>query len=303
MVTESKGSLLLELQQRSIEFDSIIAKHQNIRSTLVERMPVLDEATFNGRRGGIGIGTIPSTSQGSVVNGVVKMAAAPLVDLLDLGDDPVANSSSTAGNFLHDLLDVGTNTIQPQKNGTDVLLDLLSIESPHQNGSSTHDNNILSINQDNNNNNNNKSSSTPIMDLLDGFGPTPTPPPPKDDTPTYPPLIAFESKSLRLMFNFNKQPGNPQTTEIEANFTNKSSDVYSDFVFQAAVPKFLQLHLEPASSNTLPGNGNGSITQKLRVTNSQHGKKSMIMRIRISYKLNNKEVLEEGQISNIPREI
>ncbi|KAI3502413.1 hypothetical protein L1887_30467 [Cichorium endivia] len=301
MVTESKGSLLLELQQRSIEFDSIIAKHQNIRSTLVERMPVLDEATFNGRRGGIGIGTIPSTSQGSAVNGVVKMAAAPLVDLLDLGDDPVANSSAPAGNFLQDLLDVGTNTIQPQKNGTDVLLDLLSIESPHQNGSSTHDNNILSINQDNNNNN--KSSSTPIMDLLDGFGPTPTPPPPKDDTPTYPPLIAFESKSLRLMFNFNKQPGNPQTTEIEANFTNKSSDVYSDFVFQAAVPKFLQLHLEPASSNTLPGNGNGSITQKLRVTNSQHGKKSMIMRIRISYKLNNKEVLEEGQISNIPREI
>nr|GFB63194.1 AP-1 complex subunit gamma-2-like isoform X1 [Tanacetum cinerariifolium] len=30
IVTQSKGSLLLELQQRSIEFDSIIEKHQNI---------------------------------------------------------------------------------------------------------------------------------------------------------------------------------------------------------------------------------------------------------------------------------
>ncbi|GJR22807.1 UvrD-like helicase, ATP-binding domain, P-loop containing nucleoside triphosphate hydrolase [Tanacetum coccineum] len=50
IVTQSKGSLLLELQQRSIEFDSILEKHQNIRSTLVERMPALDEATY--RRAG-----------------------------------------------------------------------------------------------------------------------------------------------------------------------------------------------------------------------------------------------------------
>jgi hypothetical protein len=35
---------------------------------------------------------------------------------------------------------------------------------------------------------------------------------------------------------------------------------------------FLQLHLDPASSNTLPASGNGSITHNLRVTNSQHGK-------------------------------
>ncbi|CAI9286488.1 unnamed protein product [Lactuca saligna] len=36
--------------------------------------------------------------------------------------------------------------------------------------------------------------------------------------------------------------------------------------------QFLQLHLEPASSNTLPGKASGSITQKLRVTKNQHGK-------------------------------
>ncbi|XP_042756428.1 AP-1 complex subunit gamma-2-like [Lactuca sativa] len=321
MVVQSKGSLLLELQQRSIEFDSIIEKHQNIWSALVERMPVLDEASFSGRRNGST--SIPSTSMGSssLPNGVVKTNAAPLVDLLDLGGGeepppPNTNSMMTGGNFLQDLLDVGMspsssqpNANQAQKSGTDVLLDLLSIGSPpHQNGSSTpHHDDILSINQDNNKNKTSVtplgslSSPSPMVDLLDGFGPTP--PPPKNDAPAYPPLVAFESSSLRLMFNFTKQPGNPQTTEIEANFTNKSSNVYSDFVFQAAVPKFLQMHLEPASSNSLPGSGNDSITQKLRVTNTQHGKKAIIMRIRISYKLNNKDMLEEGQISNIPREI
>ncbi|KAL8269075.1 hypothetical protein R6Q59_002873 [Mikania micrantha] len=324
IVNQSKGSLLLELQQRSIEFDSIIEKHQNLRSALVERMPVLDEATYSGRRTG-SLPAVVSTSHGNslqIPNGVPKTADAPLLDLLDLSADEPALQNSSGPNFLQDLLggDIlssasQSGSTQPQKNGTDVLLDLLSTGSPPaQNGSSTAD--ILSISQDNNIKSsvialNSLSSpmvtsaqSTPassIMDLLDGFGPTSTIP--KDNGPAYPPLVAFDSSSLSLIFNFSKQAGSPQLTQIEATFTNKSSDIYTDFIFQAAVPKFLQLHLEPASSNTLPGGGNGSITQKLQVTNNQHGKKSLIMRIRISYKLNNKDMLEEGQISNFPRDL
>ncbi|CAH1417202.1 unnamed protein product [Lactuca virosa] len=344
IVNQSKGSLLLELQQRSIEFDSIIGKHQNLRSALVERMPVLDEASYSGRRGGSGVST---SGINNIPNGVVKIVDAPLVDLLDLGvDEPAPPPNSSSGpNFLHDLLGVGAdisssspqsggrNTMHGHKSGTDVLLDLLSSGSPPapapapatQKSSSTSD--LLSLTQLNNNNNNNKPSpspspfsgldtlssplptpgASPMMDLLDGFGPNPTtpPPPPKeeDNGRTYPPIVAFESGALSVMFNLSKQPGSPQITLIEAKFTNKSSQVYTDFVFQAAVPKFLQLHLEPASSNTLPGNASGSITQKLRVTNNQHGKKSVVMRIRISYKLNNKDMLEEGQISNFPRDL
>lgn len=50
IIVQYKGSLLLELQQRALEFNSIIEKHQNIRSALVERMPVLDEATYRDRK-------------------------------------------------------------------------------------------------------------------------------------------------------------------------------------------------------------------------------------------------------------
>lgn len=49
--------------------------------------------------------------------------------------------------------------------------------------------------------------------------------------------MAFESSNLRIGFNFSKLPGNPQTTLIEATFTNLSPSVYADFIFQAAVPK------------------------------------------------------------------
>lgn len=59
---------------------------------------------------------------------------------------------------------------------------------------------------------------------------------------TYPSIVAFESSSLKVTFNFSKEPGNPQTTLIEAQFLNKSPNIYSSFVFQAAVPKVIQYH-------------------------------------------------------------
>ncbi|CAN1852783.1 AP-1 complex subunit gamma-2 [Linum perenne] len=310
-VLQHKGNLVLELQQRSLEFNSIIENHQNIRSALVERMPVLDEATFGGRRASSLPNTV-STSSGTAVklpNGVAKPSAAPLVDLLDLSDDVPAPSSS-GSDFLQDLLGVdiapatlsGTN--QVPKAGTDALLDLLSIGAiPAQDNSLSTPDVLLSAQENKPAVTSLAASSTAsnMMDLMDGFAPAP--PKPADNGPSYPPLVAFESSTLRLTFNFSKQPANPQTTTISAAFTNLSSNVLTDFVFQAAVPKFLQLNLDPASGNSLPANSNDTITQTLKVTNSQHGKKPLVMRIRIAYKNDNKDVLEEGQINNFPRDL
>ncbi|KAL0357951.1 UNVERIFIED_CONTAM: AP-1 complex subunit gamma-2 [Sesamum calycinum] len=323
IILQQKGSLVLELQQRAIEFNSIIERHEKIRSALVERMPVLDEATYSGRRAG-SVPAAVSTSQQAlpkIPNGVAKPASAALVDLLDLSSDADQTPSSSGGDYLQDLLGVdlppasqGTN--QTEKRGADVLLDLLSIGAPPaQSSSSMLD--MLSSGQDNKSAvgvlDNLASPSAPsaqasspgasssMMDLLDGFGPSPSVPVAETNGPTYPSIVAFESNSLKLTYKFSKEPGNPQTTIIEAQFVNKSTDTYSNFVFQAAVPKFLQLHMDPASGNTLPASGNGSITQKLRVSNSQLGKKSLVMRMRISYKANDKDVLEEGQVNNFPR--
>ena len=77
-------------------------------SALVERMPVLDEATYLGRRAGSILATV-STSSGASLNlpnGVAKPPAAPLVDLLDLSSDDTPVPSSSGGDFLHDLLGV-----------------------------------------------------------------------------------------------------------------------------------------------------------------------------------------------------
>ncbi|XP_073280007.1 AP-1 complex subunit gamma-2-like [Primulina huaijiensis] len=324
IISQYKGSLVLELQQRAMEFNSVIEKHAKIRSSLVERMPVLDEATYSERRSG-SVPTTVSTSQGAPLklpNGVSKPTSSPLIDLLDLSSDDIPAASPSDGKFLQDLLGVdlspassqqGTNQIQ--KSGTDVLLDLLSIGTPPaqssspaldmlssgQNGKSSVD--LLDKLVSPSTQTSSPLGSSSMMDLLDGFRPNPSVPVAKGNSPTYPSIVAFDSSSLKVTFSFSKESGNPQTTVIEAQFINKSPDVFSNFIFQAAVPKFLQLQLDPASSNTLPASGNGSITQKMRVSNSQHGKKSLIMRIRISYKVNDKDVLEEGQISNFPRNL
>ncbi|KAH9627183.1 hypothetical protein KSS87_020729, partial [Heliosperma pusillum] len=324
ILVQYKGSMLLELQQRAIEFNSIIERHQNIRSALVERMPVLDEATYSGRKGG----SLPAAVSGSngpsgnLANGVFKPATAvPLVDLLDLSSDDVPAPSPSGGDFLQDLL--GDLSLAPtqsgpgqnKKSGTDALMDLLSIGSSPTAVTSVNPD-ILSLSLESKNSGASleglssvpsmpkqvtSGGTTPIVDLLDGL--SFSQPTIESNGLQLPPIVAFESSSLKMTFDFSKNSANPQTTSIKATFINLSVNIYTDFIFQAAVPKFLQLNLDPASSTTLPASGNGSIIQSLRVTNSQHGKKPLVMRIRIGYKINGKDVLEEGQISNFPRDL
>ncbi|CAM0912965.1 unnamed protein product [Alopecurus aequalis] len=338
IVVQNKGNTVLELQQRSIEFNSIIQRHQSIKSSLLERMPVLDEASYLMKRAASSQATVsltksaPAATPGGSLklpNGVAKPPPAPLADLLDLSSDdtPATTSAPTAApnNFLHDLLGIdltGSSSAGGAPSAsTDILMDLLSIgSSPVQNGQPT-TSNVISPGQAVTKH----ASATPqVFDFLDGLAPsTPLPGPLlsldylvafpiirkltitllaclSDENTSYPPITAFQSATLKITFNFKKQSGKPQETTMHVSFTNLTSATLTDFMFQAAVPKFIQLRLDPASSSTLPASGNGSVTQSLSVTNNQHGQKPLAMRIRISYKVNGEDRLEQGQISNFP---
>lgn len=76
-------------------------------------MPVLDEATFSGRRAGSLPAAVSTSGKSplSIPNGVAKAAPAPLVDLLDLGSDDTPAPTSSSNNFLQDLL--GVDLTQP----------------------------------------------------------------------------------------------------------------------------------------------------------------------------------------------
>lgn len=86
------------------------------RSALVERMPVLDEATFIGKKAGAMPASVstPSAASINLPNGVAKPSAAPLLDLLDLSSDDAPAPSSSGGDFLQDLLGVDLLTSSNQ---------------------------------------------------------------------------------------------------------------------------------------------------------------------------------------------
>ncbi len=66
------------------------------------------------------------------------------------------------------------------------------------------------------------------------------------------------------------------------------------------MPKFMQLRLDPASGNTLDAHGSSSATQNLHVTNTMHGQKPLVMRLRIAYTHNGAAKLEQAEVKNFP---
>uniref|UniRef100_A0A0D9VMC3 AP-1 complex subunit gamma n=1 Tax=Leersia perrieri TaxID=77586 RepID=A0A0D9VMC3_9ORYZ len=314
IVSKNKENIVLELQQRSIEFSSIIQRHQSIRPSLLERMPALDEASYLVKRASTAQATLaadkpaPTVSPGGLKlpNGVAKPPTSPLADLLDLSSDaPVITPASTTAapnDFLQDLLGIGginsSTAGAPSSASTDILIDLLSIgSSPSQNGAPAADlsppaqlgavvpeaTDLLSSLSSSTSVSGTKSApAVQDMDLLDGLTSNTS----VSGHDNYLSITAFQSATLKINFGFKKQPGKPQETTILATFTNLTSSSYTDFVFQAAVPKFIQLRLDPASGNIVPASGDGSVTQGFNVTNNQHGQKPLAMRIRMSYKVN-----------------
>ncbi|PKA62478.1 AP-1 complex subunit gamma-2 [Apostasia shenzhenica] len=344
LIIQHKGCLELELQQRSIEFSHILQKHQTIKSSLVERMPVLDESVYNEKKGSPSTNSIPAAKASKPVatgaslnlpNGVMKPTTAPIGDLLDLSSDDVPAPKLATNDFLQDLLGIDLPAAQSSgaaaSGGSDILLDLLSIGTSFQSDSLPSNNvsnsqlnssvvspldNLSSITStsasldigvstigpvglmDQKSRSPPSTATAPAIDLLDDLSNNMSLP--GIESRDFPTITAFESSILRILFSFTKQPGRPQVTQIKATFSNKSFNTCTDFIFQAAVPKFIQLHLDPASSSTIPPSGNGTITQTLSVTNSLHGQKALAMRIRMAYKVNNQDMLDQGQVNNFP---
>lgn len=76
------------------------------------------------------------------------------------------------------------------------------------------------------------------------------------------------------------------------------------YAVQAAVPKFMQLRLDPASSTTLAPNNMASVQQKLYVNNTMHGTKPLAMRLRITYtSADGQQMVEQAEVSSFPADL
>ncbi|KAH7415274.1 hypothetical protein KP509_14G035400 [Ceratopteris richardii] len=282
MIENYKHSSTLEVQQRAVEFSAIILKYSSIRKVLADRIPALNETVYESKRADgavaalgptVRVASPPLFSENHITAPTIctKLSSTDSVNLLDLSIDKEASGQTLDGfSMLQDLLNMDTRSSSKSSPYTGIS----DIDKNFTEDSKEHPSTSFGNEQ--------------FLEMYSAQG------------PMFPSIVALQTNRLKVLFNFSKPTNNPEITMIHATYLNCSSDLCTDLMLQAAVPKFLLLKLDPASGNILLPNANGTITQCLTVTNTLHGQKPLMMRIRVTCKVNGQEIVEQAQVENFP---
>jgi len=277
MIHNYTADLNLELQSRTCEFEKMF-QWDNIRAQLLDRMPAPDPK--------------PVAPAGPAVTGKPPRPSKPLpakatgqTDKDQVTDNGVPSETpNSARNESLINFDVMDNNTTPEattlsENPMDVLKKIFD-SAPVA-----------------------PSVLTPLPNLIPSNPSTqngiPTIPPNPTQI-TFPPFIAHQSGGLTIQFNCVKQPTAPHLTLINALFTNSLPQPMENFVFQSAVPKYMKLQLLPPSSSTIPPLQTGNVTQVIKVANSLHGQRPIVLKLRVEWTQSGQKQLQEATVSNFP---
>jgi len=120
--------------------------------------------------------------------------------------------------------------------------------------------------------------------------------PNKVDINNIPSLTVYNEKGVKIVFSFAK-PGGVGNIDINSTATCDPSMAITEFGIQAAVPKSMQLQLEPPSGTNLPP----AITL-LKIKNPNNV--TLKMKLKLSFLSGNDEKIEEQiQLQNFPSEL
>ncbi|KAL7068455.1 putative AP-1 complex subunit gamma protein [Cryptosporidium serpentis] len=110
----------------------------------------------------------------------------------------------------------------------------------------------------------------------------------------------FENSNIRIFIDFSKQK-DLNTTDILAKYFNIGSSEVSEFKLEIAVPKYLNIHLSPASNDIIPTcNSMNPVTQEIKIKRIDETiNKPILMKLRISYNIDGQSVLEYSNVANI----
>lgn len=136
---------------------------------------------------------------------------------------------------------------------------------------------------------------------IDLFGSTTAPAAsPSTGMQTFPPEIVYDSNGLQVQFSYSRSASTPDTLHVTAAFSNSNNSDLTNFDFQVAVLKHVQLQMQPASSTTIPAHSHNSVTQSLTLHNTLHGKKKIVIRVKIDYRKDGVACSETAQIAKFP---
>ncbi|GKY94931.1 hypothetical protein MPSEU_000458000 [Mayamaea pseudoterrestris] len=142
-------------------------------------------------------------------------------------------------------------------------------------------------------------TSAPV-DLFGSISVASTPAP---ATPTKPRVMGFSHNGLSAEFEYSKpDPTNNQRSELAACFKNTTGSPVRGLNLQVAVPKYVQMQMDPPSSTTVPVSGGNAkeVTQKIVVTNSMLGTKNLMLKIKVSFTVNGQKMEHMATVSGFP---
>ena len=310
----------IDLQQRGVEYSQLFRRFDGMRAALLEPMPPLERdtsmdsetATTTSRQNGL-----PTASEPSV-NGAA--GEEPLLKEL-LGDLPAAPTKSAVdGGGLLDLIQSPSTGILPQPNASKAssnLLDLLgdldlgggspvvpATTVPVSGGGGNLLDDILGSSNTSplpSNANtvvNNGNGTGGILGGLPTAMPAATVPSSSSSSSSgIPPVPVYHENGLTVSLHFEHGPpsGGRATLTLRATV---SSDSVTDFLFQSAVPKSMQIEMEPPSGTVVAAGPDGGLAQIIRVSNPKGD--ALRMRVRLSYCAATGPVQFQSDVSNFP---
>nr|XP_039265373.1 AP-1 complex subunit gamma-1-like [Styela clava] len=270
-----------EVQQRAVEYCALLDKHHNLCAGVLESMPKFEKPPAESieRESETNYGEELEDGETEQNVATVKEAAAPqsnidlLLDLVDLN-----NSAASDTPIVPPMGGAPIQPILPMSNSLNLLDDIMGSPPPAM----PNTNGIMG------------SAPPPAINGLAGLmlgNPAPV------ATNFIPEMTAFEKGGLKVIFYFDRKPGD-SVLSINVKTSNLTPSEISDYVFQAALPKQLQLQMLSPSGNVVPPNSGGTIEQPIKINNP--GKVPLRMRLRISYTINGQPVTEMGEVNNFP---
>jgi AP-1 complex subunit gamma-1 len=281
IISHFKNSINVELQQRSCEYLQMFHWEQ-IRSQVLERMP-----PFEGRN-------IPES--GSVAQVPIPSATAPVV--------PVQSAS----NDLLDLLLPSENTSQPRMPSaapTNILNIFDDLSPTTSTPATTHapaiapslNMNLLDLPLP-------TSPSTFAPSTGSMSTPSTTPaaqaPPASAASTNAVQVTGYSKNGILVVFEATKNIQQPQNTTLNAVYSNSNPFPINNFALQAAVPKYMKIQMTPASSNILPPSQSSKVNQIIKINNSMHGQKPVLLRIKLDFVVNGNSVSDTADVSFPP---
>ena len=277
LINAYNASSHLEIQQRACEFRRLF-NHNKILPQVLEAMPPI----LSGEGEGEGLEAPVGEEASGAPAAAASMAVDPMGDLLNMGPGGVEVGGASGGDVLADLLGGGdpvapapTQPVAQPAAAAPQLMDLLggpsAVEAAPQGDAG---------------------------DMLAGILGGGAPPVAASAFPT---ITPFEKDGLVIEFSFEKDPNQSANTVIQGKYTNNGASPIANLVVQCAVPKYMQLKMEPASGNALAPGGGVQINQKIHVSNTLQGQKPLMMRLKLDYAASGATKSELVEVRNFPQ--